>query len=64
MVVNVQLYEGLDNYFTFYNMERLHQSLDYETPESLNKKAALVITKLTLINKKKKTPKKKKFTSS
>lgn len=36
----VQLYEGLDNYFTFYNMERLHQSLDYETPESLYKKAA------------------------
>jgi len=36
----VQLYEGLDNYFTFYNTERLHQSLDYETPESLYKKAA------------------------
>jgi putative transposase len=36
----VQLYEGLDNYFTFYNTVRLHQSLDYETPESLYKKAA------------------------
>ena len=36
----VQLYKGLDNYFTFYNTERLHQSLDYETPESLYKKAA------------------------
>ena len=36
----VKLYEGLDNYFTFYNTERLHQSLDYETPESLYKKAA------------------------
>jgi putative transposase len=36
----VQLYEGLDNYFTFYNTERLHQSLDYETLESLYKKAA------------------------
>jgi putative transposase len=36
----VQLYEGLNNYFTFYNTERLHQSLDYETPESLYKKAA------------------------
>jgi putative transposase len=36
----VQLYEGLDNYFTFYNTERLHQSLDYETPESLYKRAA------------------------
>ena len=36
----VQLYEGLDRYFSFYNAERLHQSLDYETPESLYKKAA------------------------
>jgi putative transposase len=36
----VQLYEGLDNYFTFYNTERLHQSLDYETPESIYRKAA------------------------
>ncbi|MGA2408567.1 MAG: DDE-type integrase/transposase/recombinase [Bacteroidales bacterium] len=36
----VLLYEGLNNYFTFYNTERLHQSLDYETPESLYKKAA------------------------
>ena len=36
----VQLYNGLDAYFHFYNTERLHQSLDYETPESLYKKAA------------------------
>ena len=36
----VQLYNGLDTYFTFYNTERFHQSLDYETPESLYKKAA------------------------
>ena len=36
----VQLYNSLDAYFKFYNTERLHQSLDYETPESLYKKAA------------------------
>ena len=36
----VQLYRGLDAYFNFYNTERFHQSLDYETPESLYKKAA------------------------
>ena len=36
----VQLYEGLQNYFTFYNTERIHQSLNYETPESLYRKAA------------------------
>jgi putative transposase len=36
----VQLYEGLDKYFTFYNTERLHQSLNYETPESFYKKVA------------------------
>ena len=36
----VQLYEGLQKYFNFYNNERLHQSLDYQTPESLYRKAA------------------------
>ena len=36
----VQLYEGLQKYFNFYNTERLHQSLDYQTPESLYRKAA------------------------
>ena len=34
----VQLYDGLNNYFTFYNTEHLHQSLDYETPKSLYRK--------------------------
>jgi putative transposase len=36
----VQLYEGLKKYFHFYNQERLHQSLDYQTPAMLYSKAA------------------------
>jgi putative transposase len=36
----VQLYEGLKNYFQFYNHERLHQSLDYKAPAMLYKQAA------------------------
>lgn len=36
----VQLYEGLKEYFRFYNCERFHQSLNYKTPESLYKMAA------------------------
>ncbi len=36
----VKLYEGLQQYFHFYNTERLHQSLKYKTPESLYKNAA------------------------
>lgn len=36
----VRLYEGLNSYFTFYNSERLHQSLDYRTPESKYRIAA------------------------
>jgi putative transposase len=30
----VQLYEGLMEYFSFYNQQRPHQSLGYETPEA------------------------------
>jgi putative transposase len=30
-----QAKEGLRNYFEFYNSHRLHQSLDYKTPESV-----------------------------
>jgi putative transposase len=30
----VELYEGLKDYFAFYNHERSHQSLAYETPEN------------------------------
>lgn len=36
----VQLYEGLKNYFCFYNNERHHQSLRYKTPASLYRSAA------------------------
>lgn len=38
----VQLYEGLQEYFSFYNHERSHQSLEYKTPADcyLQKKAA------------------------
>ena len=27
-----ELYSGLNDYFKFYNYERMHQSLDYQTP--------------------------------
>ena len=36
----VQLYEGLGSYFDFYNNERGHQSLDYETPATMYRMAA------------------------
>ena len=36
----VQLYEGLQKYFQFYNTERLHQSLEYKTPETAYRKVA------------------------
>lgn len=30
-----ELYKGVEAYFRFYNQERLHQSLEYKTPESI-----------------------------
>ena len=36
----VKLYEGLQKYFYFYNNERIHQSLDYQTPASRYRIAA------------------------
>ena len=35
-----QLYKGLEEYFLFYNQERLHQSLEYKTPDTIYKVAA------------------------
>lgn len=35
-----RLYEGLGQYFSFYNNERMHQSLDYKTPASQYRIAA------------------------
>lgn len=35
-----ELYKGLDQYFQFYNYERLHQSLKYKTPGSCYNMAA------------------------
>jgi putative transposase len=35
-----QLHAGLGRYFSFYNTERLHQSLDYRTPAAVYRKAA------------------------
>lgn len=31
--------EGLERYFTFYNHERTHQSLDYEVPATVHLEA-------------------------
>ncbi len=31
-----ELYEGLQSYFDFYNNERLHQSLNYATPQAIH----------------------------
>jgi putative transposase len=31
-----ELHQGIERYFTFYNTERLHQSLEYRTPEEMH----------------------------
>ena len=31
----LDLYQGLEKYFSFYNTQRLHQSLDYKTPNEI-----------------------------
>ncbi|OQX34499.1 MAG: hypothetical protein B0D91_12420, partial [Oceanospirillales bacterium LUC14_002_19_P2] len=30
------LHNGMSEYFDFYNTERLHQSLDYRTPQAIH----------------------------
>lgn len=32
----VELYQGIERYFRFYNTERFHQSLDYRTPDEMH----------------------------
>lgn len=34
----VELWHGIDNYIRIYNTKRLHQSLDYQTPDEVYKK--------------------------
>ena len=36
-----ELIEGLSRYFAFYNQERLHQSLGYETPAVVYRKGGV-----------------------
>jgi putative transposase len=36
----VELWHGIDNYIRIYNTKRLHQSLDYQTPDEVYKKAS------------------------
>lgn len=36
----LSLWKGLDNYFRFYNNQRVHQSLDYKTPQYVYENAA------------------------
>lgn len=36
----VALYEGLNNYITIYNLERLHQSLGYLAPQDVYRRVA------------------------
>jgi len=37
-----QLEKGMDSYFRFYNQERPHQSLNYQTPKKVYKDACLI----------------------
>ena len=36
----VELWHGIDNYIRIYNTKRLHQSLDYQTPDEVYKKVS------------------------
>lgn len=39
---------GLGGYFEFYNRERLHQSLDYKTPEAVYRQGLKLAANITL----------------
>ncbi len=41
--------QGLKSYFEFYNRERLHQSLDYQTPEAVYRQGQKTAAETTLI---------------
>ena len=45
----VEAKEGLKNYFEFYNRERLHQSLEYQTPETVYRQGQKPAVETTLI---------------
>jgi putative transposase len=48
----VALYHGVSNYMQFYNTKRLHQSLDYNTPEALYHAEVAALKSTTQNNKK------------
>jgi putative transposase len=37
---DIELQKGLEKYFYFYNRERFHQSLSYQTPDKVYSQAA------------------------
>ncbi len=54
-----ELQNGLEKYFDFYNQERLHQSLSYQTPDKVYLFAASLSTFPQQLTKEKKKQKKK-----
>lgn len=40
MASGKELYEGINEYINKYNHRRLHQALDYKTPDSVYKQSA------------------------
>jgi putative transposase len=45
-----QAIKGLGSYFKFYNHERLHQSLDYQTPAAVYQQGCKSVQRLTTLN--------------
>jgi hypothetical protein len=59
------LQKSLEKYFDFYNQERFHQSLSYQTPDKVYlQKRHKLSTFPQLINKRKKEAKKENFTTT